>query len=81
MESRRRSSRAHWAADYERFRERLVEARRRAGLTQREAAERLGRSQSFVAKSENGERRVDVVELAAYARAYQIPLGFFLRGL
>jgi transcriptional regulator with XRE-family HTH domain len=81
MEPRRRTSRAYWAVGYKRFRERLVEAREQAGFTQREAARRLGRSQSFVAKSENGERRVDVVELAEYARAYGVPLTFFLRGL
>jgi transcriptional regulator with XRE-family HTH domain len=81
MGPRRRTSRAYWSAGYRRFRERLIEGREQAGLTQREAAKRLGRSQSFVAKSENGERRVDVVELAEYARAYEVPLTFFLRGL
>jgi transcriptional regulator with XRE-family HTH domain len=42
--------------------EQLIGARKRAGLTQQEVAERLGKSQSFVAKCENGERRIDVVE-------------------
>lgn len=40
----------------------LVEARKSAGLTQQELADRLGKHQSFVAKYENGERRLDVVE-------------------
>jgi transcriptional regulator with XRE-family HTH domain len=52
-------------------------AREEAGLTQRQASELLGRSQSFVAKSESGERRVDVVELAAFAEAYGKPLTYF----
>lgn len=73
----RRSSRWLWAQEYARFRKRLAEARESAGLTQREAAELLGRSNSFVAKSENGERRVDAVELARFASVYRKPLKFF----
>ena len=40
----------------------LSEARGKAGLTQRELAERLGRRQNFISKYETGERRLDVVE-------------------
>jgi transcriptional regulator with XRE-family HTH domain len=45
-----------------RLRELLTDARLKAGLTQLDAAERLGRPQSFVSKYESGERRLDVVE-------------------
>jgi len=47
------------------LRERLVAARHAAGLTQQALAKRLGRPQSFVAKYERGERRLDLVELLA----------------
>ena len=47
----------------------LVAARRKAGLNQNDVAERLGRPQSYVAKYEGGERRVDVVEFLQIARA------------
>ena len=77
MDSPRRSSRARWQAAYDHFRRRLIAARESAGLTQREAAELLGRSQSFVAKSETGERRVDVVELGEFAKAYGRSVTFF----
>lgn len=40
----------------------LKAARKEAGLTQAQVAERLGRPQSYVAKYENGERRLDVIE-------------------
>lgn len=40
----------------------LVEARKAKGLTQAGLAEALNKPQSFVAKYENGERRIDVVE-------------------
>jgi transcriptional regulator with XRE-family HTH domain len=41
-------------------------------------AQRLGRPQSFVSKSESGERRLDPVELSALARIYRKPLEYFL---
>jgi transcriptional regulator with XRE-family HTH domain len=43
-------------------------ARKGAGLTQGQLARRLRRPQSFVAKYENGERRLDVVEFVEIAR-------------
>lgn len=47
----------------------MIEARNKAGLTQHELAKRLGKPQSFVAKYEGGERRVDVTELITICRA------------
>ncbi len=47
----------------------LVAARDRAELTQEKLARRLGKPQSFVAKYEGGERRVDVLEFISIARA------------
>lgn len=46
-----------------------MEARKSAGLSQHELARRLKRSQSFIAKLEVGERRLDVVEFIEIARA------------
>ncbi len=48
--------------DYAILRELLVAARRKAGLTQLEVARRLKRPQSFVAKYEAGECRLDLIE-------------------
>ena len=47
----------------------LIGARAASGLTQAVLAERLGRPQSFVAKYENGERRLDVVEFIEIIQA------------
>ena len=47
----------------------LVDARTRAGLSQKELAAKLKHHQSFVARLESGERRIDVVELVVLARA------------
>jgi transcriptional regulator with XRE-family HTH domain len=40
-----------------------------AGMTQQAVAEKLGRPQSFVAKIESGERRLDIFEFAAFCTA------------
>lgn len=48
---------------------RLADARRASGLTQQALAERLGKPQSYVAKVEGHERRLDVVEFLEMARA------------
>lgn len=50
----------------------LHAAREKAGLTQQQLADRLGKPQSFVAKYEGGERRIDVVEFLAIARALDL---------
>ena len=47
----------------------LVEARREAGLTQTELAERIGKDQKFISLIERSQRRVDVIEVCALARA------------
>lgn len=48
---------------YQRLRETLKAHRRRAGLTQAALSTRLGKPQSFIAKIETGERRVETFDL------------------
>lgn len=57
------------SAEQAAFCELMIAARRKAGLTQQDVAKRLKKPQSFVAKYEGGERRVDVVEFLKIARA------------
>ena len=63
--------------DEQDFLRRLRAARRAVGLTQVDVARMLGRSQSFVTKAETGERRLDVVELRAFARIYRKRMSYF----
>jgi len=56
---------------------RLKQARVDAGLTQAQVAKMLSRPQSFVSKSESGERRVDFIELLHLAKIYGRPISFF----
>ncbi|MDF0662167.1 MULTISPECIES: helix-turn-helix domain-containing protein [Rhizobium] len=46
----------------------LIEKREASGLTQTELADKLGEYQSFVARLESGQRRVDVIEFLELAR-------------
>lgn len=65
---------------YRHFLERLRAARVAAGLTQEQVATKLGKPQSFVSKSENGERRVDAVEFADLAAIYGIAMDDLVAG-
>jgi transcriptional regulator with XRE-family HTH domain len=45
----------------------IVAKREAAGLTQTQLAEKLGEYQSFVARLESGQRRIDVIEFLELA--------------
>jgi transcriptional regulator with XRE-family HTH domain len=55
--------------EYARLIATLVAVRKNAGVRQQALAKKLGRPQSFIAKYEGGERRIDVVEFIAISRA------------
>src|ERR1700682_5161469 len=57
------------SSDQAAFCELMIGARKAVGLTQHTLARRLKKPQSFVAKYEGGERRLDVVEFITIARA------------
>ena len=67
-----------YSKPYQKFLKRLRKARKEANMNQSEVALALGKPQSFVSKCESGERRVDVVELADFAKIYGKQLDFFL---
>jgi transcriptional regulator with XRE-family HTH domain len=47
----------------------VVQARQSRGVSQRQLAGLLGKSRSFVSKIESRERRLDMIEFVAIARA------------
>lgn len=57
------------SAEYARLIALLVAVRQKAGIRQHGLAKKLGKPQSFVAKYEGGERRIDLVEFVTIARA------------
>ena len=60
---------------------RLIEARGEAEITQRELAERLGQSRSYVSKVELFERRMDFVQLVEWLRALGVDERRFLQDM
>jgi transcriptional regulator with XRE-family HTH domain len=66
---------------YARFQRMLVEARKKSGLSQQEAADRLGRPQTYVSKCELGTRRMDVVEFLAMAEVLGFDPAAFIKKL
>lgn len=65
----RRMQKTLKSADYARLIDLLVAVRKAANIRQQALAKKLGKPQSFVAKYENGERRLDLIEFVAIARA------------
>ncbi|WP_456780938.1 helix-turn-helix domain-containing protein [Bradyrhizobium sp. USDA 3315] len=57
------------SAEYQRLIALLVAERQKAGIRQHALAKKLGKPQSFVAKYEGAERRLDVIEFIAIAEA------------
>ena len=56
----------------------LKAARLAAGLTQLQVAKKLKRPQSFIARLESGQRRIDVIELNVLAQLYERKIASFL---
>ena len=59
----------------------LRQLRNDASLTQAQLAARLHRDQTFVSKYENGERRLDILELREVCRATETDFVRFVRRL
>jgi transcriptional regulator with XRE-family HTH domain len=56
----------------------LIAAREAAGMTQTQLADALGEYQSFVARFESGERRIDVIEFIRLSRVMGFNAGEIL---
>ena len=60
------------------MRKRLIEAREARGLTQQQAAEALGISQSRLSAMERGQRNVNATEIAVFMRFYKKGYRYFI---
>lgn len=67
------------SSEYKTVIKKLRVAREAAGLTQSEAAERLGKPQSYISKIERGERRIDILELSKISNIYEKKIEWFLK--
>ena len=59
--------------------EKLIKARREAGIDQVDVAKKLGRSQSYLSKIESGQRKIDVIQLKKIAKIYNKEINYFLK--
>ena len=66
------ATKAQHAPPYQRLPGLLRTLREEAGLTQRQLGQRLGKPQSWVYNCETANRRVDVTEFIAWARACDV---------
>lgn len=60
---------------YGRFRALMRAIRQEAGLSQVELARKLGTTQTFISKSELGERRLDFLETSDFCAACGVSIG------
>lgn len=63
------------------LREMLQARRQKAGLTQRQLAEIIGKPQSWVCRHERGDLRMDYMELRAYLQALDVSVVSFVSAL
>jgi len=68
-----------YSKDHKNIVEHLKRARIEAGLEQKQVADKLGKTQSYISKIESGQRRLDVVQLKAFARIYKKDLDYFIK--
>jgi len=72
-------SKTIYSKDHKFLVEQLKKARNEAGLGQKDAAEILCKTQSYLSKIESGQRRIDVIQLKEFARVYKKPLEYFIK--
>ena len=73
--------RSQHSSRYKRFCVLLIETRQAKGLTQAEVARRLRKPQSYVAKYEGGERRLDVIEFLEILEVLGVQPTRLIRGI
>ncbi|MDA3840562.1 MAG: helix-turn-helix transcriptional regulator [Patescibacteria group bacterium] len=67
-----------YSKEYKALVTRLKDARLKIGLTQGDVAKRLKKPQSYISKIENGEQRIDVIEMKKFADLYKKDINYFL---
>ena len=72
---------SRFTPQYARLLERLCALREKNGLRQADLADRLDIPQQYISRFENGETRMDVVQLWLYCRASGVSFTAFCRQL
>ena len=61
-----------YSEDQKKLVKKIYEARINSGLSQIQAATKLGKSQSYISKLESGQLSIDIVELKALSKVYKV---------
>ncbi len=70
---------AIYTKDHKNMVSQLKKVRLEIGFDQKEVAKILGKTQSYISKVESGQRRIDIVQLKAFAKVYKKDLDFFVK--
>jgi len=60
------------------FIEKLKKTRKEAKLTQKQVAEKLGYTQSYLSKIESGQLKVDIFQIEELANIYKKEINYFI---
>jgi transcriptional regulator with XRE-family HTH domain len=63
--------------EYAVFIERMIKARKEAGLRQIDVAKKMKRPQSYISRVESGEYRLDILEVKKFAKLYNKEINYF----
>lgn len=74
-----RQARSRFSDEYGVLLNQLITARKAAGVTQVDIADRLGKTQSHVSMCENREREISIIDLWRWCAALNIKVSDFLR--
>ncbi|MFA6306788.1 MAG: helix-turn-helix transcriptional regulator [Patescibacteria group bacterium] len=72
-------TKAIYLNEYKLIAEKLKKARIESGLTQEVVAEKIKKPQSYISKVEQGEQRIDIIELQHFASLYKKNLNYFIK--
>lgn len=72
-----RKARSRFSDEYGLLLKRLIEIRLEAGITQKQVAERIGKSPSHVSMCENREREISIMDLFRWCEAIGISFSEF----
>ncbi len=67
-----------YTEDHKNIIRKIIIARREAGLSQKDVASSLVKSQSYISKIESGQRKIDVLLLKDFAKLYKKSIHFFI---
>ena len=63
--------------EYKKIANKLKKVRLSSGFTQLEVSRKLNKPQSYISKVENGEQRIDILELKNFAKLYKTSIDYF----